>query len=355
MSSPGPFARRSSSARLWPLSRPQTCASLSALALFTLWLQVGHGGLTLLLLSTLVGAAAVGPPERSGVDHVVRTIRFALRSRWTHVEARRCEDTWDVTARGHCEVALYGLRHRGRLDLTGEDIALEEEIAELLERAALTETAQQLSWHLQVGEQHSAVTLALPRGLAPSPRWRRLEDPSEREDAALGVPSGWLFERWHYLRSDTDVAVVFMVVSSPQEMGASVLRELFPYGVAREASIVLRVESAQRASALAGRQSHRWRTNLALASLGGFRERATYEEASRTLHDREGAVARGRALLEVGIVLVLRATTHALLEEKVRRLRSDARRFGVRLERGNGRQALWYAAALPGSPGWKYL
>ena len=131
------------------------------------------------------------------------------------------------------------------------------------------------------------------------------------------------------------------------------LRRLGAPGRVRELSVQVRVESAQRAAAVVGRQAHRWRANLALASLAGFRQRATFEATSSRLDERERHVAAGRALAEVALFVVVRAANRSELEERVGELLVDARRSGVRLERGDGRHALWFCAQLPGAPSWR--
>jgi hypothetical protein len=112
------------------------------------------------------------------------------------------------------------------------------------------------------------------------------------------------------------------------------------------------VVAGVRAHRLAARAVHRVRSDDATSSAAGFRRSARSSRSFERLAQREVLVASGRALMSIGVFVVVGGTS---LEELDRRSAAVWRRAhdgGLRLERGRARQYEWYRAQLPGGPGW---
>jgi hypothetical protein len=346
MSELGAFSARSSTVGAARLSRPRVIViAMGALSLAA-WFSVAHRSVVALVVATAWCAASIGPRERSLAEIAARGIGFLTRSRWTKVATRRTDESVTIAARGQRRSQLFAFSHHGRLDLSGQDRAFDANVAALLERVA-SNGGGVVSWHLLSSNDRSTTLIALepgtrvPQGFSPLNGSVRL------------TRGSWLFERWRYVRDEAELIAVFSVTSSSAAMGEPVLRTLIPFASHREAAVLVRVSSSSRASSVVGRHTHRWRANVALAALGGFRQRASTESATQLLERREREVALGRALCEVEIFVTVRANTPRALERAARELREDARRVGARLERGDGRHALWFCAQLPGAVGWR--
>jgi hypothetical protein len=63
-------------------------------------------------------------------------------------------------------------------------------------------------------------------------------------------------------------------------------------------------------------------------------------------------VASGRALVRLGVFVVVGGSSLEELERHSAAVWRRAHDGGLRLERGRARQYEWYRAQLPGGPGW---
>ncbi len=344
MSDVGPFSAQATSATAIRSARARNVSIGLGSACALGFLVLPGREVVVALMSVACFAGAVGPAQRTGSHCVARLLKYVARSNWTKLSVSSTGQRCTICARGRSEVDLYEFVHRGRLDLSGGDRTLDSDMSALLERMA-AEGGGTVTWHLTTSPQGSTSTLALPAGTRPA-RSHLSSDAS-----AFDVASPWVLERWSYLRNAHEVMAIFSVVASRAQRTESVLRSLMPFGSGREASVVIHVVAAQRSNSVVGRHLHRWRANVALAGLGGFRQRASTDASTQLLSDRERDVALGRALCQVQVFITLRAGTRRELERAALALREDAHRVATRLERGNGRHALWLCAQLPGSPG----
>jgi hypothetical protein len=343
MSDLGPFSPHATAAAALGRSRARlaTCAVAGVTTTGFFILPARPVGAA--IAGALLFGAALGPRDRSGADYLARAASFWARSRWTKVSMTANAQRYNISARGRSEVDLYEFVHRGRLDLSGDDRTLDADIAGLLERVA-GEGGGTVTWHLSTRSNCSTSTLAVPAGTRPTRSFMS----TDADKVDFSGP--WILERWRYLRSAHEVLATFAVESSRAHPTEPVLRALMSFASDRDATVAIHVMAASRANSVVGRHSHRWRANVALANLGGFRQRASTDSATHLLDEREREVAQGRALCQVDIFITLRAPTRRQLEVAALALREDARRAATRLERGNGRHALWFCSQLPGSP-----
>ncbi len=346
----GPFDAGTSLTSLFDLSWARRATLAVSAGLLLWWILVAPHDPRVLVGVVVTAGVACGPRDRALVDHLHRLLAYVARSRWTYVAMRVENATWSTRARGHAEVVLGELVHRGRLDLSGVDEVIASEFAALMDRVAVADEPRQLSWHVTSDGDGLRTWLAAPASVGLPARWRTLEHLDADGPARS---AGWLYERWRYLRTPRGVAAVLQVRGTTSVAGVGALNALAPYGSSRDVSVVVRVAAASRSSAVVGRQVHRWRANAALASLFGFRHRAAAEITTSLLERRERAVATGTAVGQVDVFVVVRAPTRATLDEHVTALQRDARRVGTTLVRGDGRHAPWFCAHLAGGPGWR--
>jgi hypothetical protein len=331
------------------LSRVQwTCWGVVALA-GALWLADHRAGGSALALAVFATALAAGPSGRSLADRLATASAFVARGRWTFVSFVDDGREVVVVGRGKRHGAVSELDHRGRLDLSGRLEELARELAALMERLAAAGVGGRISWHLV---DDRVTILSTPLQFAPGGSWRPWA--ATRTAAAFGCcrgsDRGWLFERWRYLRTPTDVRCVFEVESLTAQGAAELFRRLAPLNSGRDVAVIVEVLAAAQGERMAGRQAHRWRADQSALTLAGFRHRAAQARRGDQLSRREGAVAEGRALGSLRAFIVVRAPTLSTLDDAVRSLRDDARRFGARVRRGDGRHATWFAATMPGAP-----
>jgi len=354
MSDGDPFAGRPVDRSLLALSRAQQFVLVGSLCLVGAWVVVTPRWPGTVFLAALLFSAGCGPDGRSGVDRAIRVVSYASRSRWTYVTVSDAGARLALSARGTSECVLGQLSHRGRLDLNGTDQEIVADGSALMDRLAASSGDRRLSWRLSDEPHGATTTLAVPVA-TPLPRSWTAVDPDDVVRTcglARGRRQGWLLERWGYLRtSDAVVAVFALRATTGGTHGA--LRGLVPYGSGRELVVHVVVSSTRAARRAVERQSHRWRANLALASLAGFRSRASSTTTSAALDHRELEIASGRALGQVAVFVVVRAATRIELERRAAALCHDAGSVGASLERGNGRHAAWFCAQLPGSPAWR--
>jgi hypothetical protein len=130
------------------------------------------------------------------------------------------------------------------------------------------------------------------------------------------------------------------------------LEHLLRCPVALDLSVHVEVIAGTKAHRLAARAVHRVRSDEITSSSAGFRRSARSSRSFERLVQRESLVAEGRALMRLGVFVVVGGTTLEELERRSAAVWRRAHDGGLRLERGRGRQCEWYRAQLPGGPGW---
>ena len=279
--------------------------------------------------------------------------RYVVRSHWFDLAVRELGDDVVLWARGEVAFRGYGLVHRGRLDLSGRDVTLAEDLAAAADAASAAKSGQHFSQHVLRRDDRTATLLALP-GEVPAPDGWQLDAMLARKAVGVdGATSLRLLERFTYVRAPETLVRVFRVrdfssVPRTRALLEQTLRSPVPFDLATHLDVV----SGARAQRLASRAVHRVRSDDVTSSSAGFRRTARSSRNYDRLAQREVLVASGRSLLRVGVYLVVRGDS---LEEVQRRgslVWRSAHDAGLRLERGRGRQLAWYLAQLPGGPGW---
>jgi hypothetical protein len=295
----------------------------------------------------LLGAAPAG--ESSVGERIALALGYLAR---THVTSVAIERDGGVVVHAGASVATrgYRLEHRGRLDLSGADVARARSLGGVIDALATAPSARHASLHVKREGDEVATVLCLESGRAPE-GWRRDDDAVAR---LLGVELAehlWLFERPGHLRSARAVARVLRVrdVSAASAPLLAALQR-----TSRDATVALHVDVFSEASARrhAERRSHAATSNEAAAGSLGFRETSrARRRVARTL-EREARVAEGRALVRLGVFVTVFAARLDELDDAVGEVLAAAREGGVVVDRGWGRQAQWFRFQLPGGPNW---
>ena len=299
-------------------------------------------------LVMLVAALPAGERVSAG-ERIALAVAYLSRS---HVSSVALERGDEVTVHATSSVATrgYALRHRGRLDLSGVDLELARSLAGTLDALATSPTGRHVSLHVRRDGDGVATLLCLGGGRAPE-GWRRDDDLLARVAGVELADHLWLLERLTYVRTAHEVCRVLRV----RDFSAATVPLLAGLQRGRdEATLALHVDVLDdvRARRRAERLSHAATSNEAAAGALGFRESsAARRRVARTLQ-RETRVAEGRALVRLAVFVTVRATRLEDLADAVEGAVHAARESGLVLERGAGRQARWFAQALPGGPGW---
>ena len=283
---------------------------------------------------------------RSLAERVSDGARFLARRRVVRVSVVRLGDDALITASATASLAPAALQHRGRLDLTDADRAVAGALAAALGDASERTGARHVSLHT---EPRRGTLLAAAPGSAPPPGWR-VDDGLLEVFAGLGdAREGLWLERWGYLRDEAGVARVWRVgdLTAASEWSlASLARPGLTVAVHLEALSSAR--SRRRSEMLV----HAERTDQIHDARIGRGRRARRQRDLARSRELEGDVAAGSPLAHLAVFVVARAPTLAALARRTAETESRARRLGLRLERGGGRQGPWFRAQLPGGPGW---
>lgn len=296
----------------------------------------------------LVAAAPAGEATSVG-ERAALAISYVLRQRFSSIVLER-DDAVLVHAGATVATRGYRLEHRGRLDLAGGDVDHARALAGTLDALATSPTGRHASLHVHHDDLEGATLLCLERGRAPE-GWRR-DDDLLAHVAGVGLAQHvWLYERLHYLRTNTAVARVLRV----RDLSAAnvpLLAGLQRTSASTTLSLHVDVFAETSARRRAERTSHAATSNEAAAGALGFRETSrARRRLARTLQ-REARVAEGRALVRLGVYVTVWAERLEDLEVAVGDVLARARESGVVLDRGWGRQATWFRFQLPGGPNW---
>jgi hypothetical protein len=336
------------------IRRHQAALVVVGLGLASAWLLRASAPLSELV--TGLALLACGAPVRDGQtlgEALIVTMRFLCRSRWHDVSVREFGDDVMLSAPNVTTFRAYELDHRGRLDLSGRDVTLAETLAALVDAASASSENQHISQHVMRRDSATTTLLSLPLETTVPDGWRRnaslaLTLIRTNDDSSLP-----LYERYSYLRTPEELLRVFRVrdFSSVPE-SKSLLEQLLRSPVALDLSVHVDVVAGVKAHRLAARAVHRVRSDDVTSSAAGFRRSARSSRSFERLAQREVFVASGRALMRIGVFVVVGGASLEELERRSAAVWRRAHDGGLRLERGRARQYEWYRAQLPGGPGW---
>jgi hypothetical protein len=308
------------------------------------------------ILAGLAFSACALPASdgRSIGEQCVVLLRYVTRSHWRTLNVRELGDDVVLWCGGEVAFRGYELSHRGRLDLSGRDVAIAESLAEFADAASAAKSGQHFSEHVVHAKDGVSTLLVLPVDASTPEGW------TPRNALALEVATGsndetamHLFERLTYVRTTRQLVRIYRVRDFsfvPQRRG--LLEQLLRSPVHVDVTLHVDVVGNVSAQRLASRAVHRVGSDDETTRSAGFRRTARISRNFDRLAQRERLVASGHSLLRVGVFVVVRAESLDVLRRRSSQVWRYAHDAGLRLDRGRGLQAPWYRAHLPGGPGW---
>jgi hypothetical protein len=341
-------------ARWIGVRRHQAVLVVIGFGLVSDWIMSAHAPVGELVVGVVLMASAA--PAGDGLtiaEYGFVIARYVMRAHWFEFTARELGGDIVLWARGEVTFRGYELVHRGRLDLSGRDVTLAEDLAGVADAASAARTGQHFSQHVVCQTSGTATLLALPGEAAVPEGWR--VNPSLARDV-LGVGDSItqrLLERFTYLRTPNEIVRVYRVrdfssVPRTRPLLEQTLRSSAPVDLA----VHLDVVAGAKAQRLAARAVHRVRSDDVTSAAAGFRRTARSSRNYERLAQREVLVAGGRSLLRLAVFLVVRGDSLDEVQRRAALVWRSAHDAGLRLERGRGRQLSWYLAQLPGGSGW---
>jgi hypothetical protein len=341
-------------ARWIGVRRHQAVLVVVGFGLVSDWIMSAHAPAGELVVGAFLMASAA--PAGDGLtvaEYALVAARYAMRSHWFELTARELGDDLVLWARGEVAFRGYELVHRGRLDLSGRDVTLAEDLAGLADAASAARSGQHFSQHVVSQTNAAAALLALP-GDVPVPEGWRLNAALARDVLGVGeATTQRLLERFTYLRTPDELVRVYRVrdfssVPRTRPLLEQTLRSSVPFDLA----VHLDVVAGAKAQRLTARAVHRVRSDDVTSTAAGFRRTARTSRNYERLAQREVLVASGRSLLRIAVFLVVRGDSFEEVQGRAALVWRSAHDAGLRLERGRGRQLAWYLAQLPGGSGW---
>jgi hypothetical protein len=301
----------------------------------------------------LMASAAPAGDGLTAAEYALGAVRYLARSHWFEFSARELGEDLVLWARGEVAFRGYELIHRGRLDLSGRDVAVAEDLAGLADAASAARNGQHFSQHVMHQTSATATLLALPVDIPAPEGW--CSNPALAR-GVLGVGDATaqrLLERFTYLRTPKELVRVYRVrdfssVPKTRPLLEQTLRSSVPFDL----SVHVDVVAGAKAQRLAARAVHRVRSDDVTSTSAGFRRTARSARNYERLSQREVLVASGRSLLRLGVFVTVRGDSFEEVQRRAALVWRSAHDAGLRLERGRGRQLRWYLAQLPGGSGW---
>ena len=321
-------------------------AGVGVLAHHPSYPEIALGVLLLVLAAPMSGGSSLG-------EVVATALCYLARSRWNYFTIREFDDDVLLFAPHDVAFRAYELDHRGRLDLSGRDVALAESLMALVDAASASSEDQHVSQHVMRRGAWATTMLSLPVSTPPPEGWRLRNSLAAQSVHLAGGSSLESYERFTYLRTDAELVRVFRVkdfsaVPESKSLLEHVLRTSGDVDVAVHVDVV----AGAKAQRMAARAVHQMRSDDVTTSAAGFRRAARTSRRFERLAQREVLVANGRALVRLGVFIVVSASSLEQLHHDCAVLWRRAHDGGLRLERGWGHQLDWFRAQLPGGPGW---
>jgi len=311
---------------------------------------MNRGPLVEVLLGAIVLGGAVPATEgRTVGEYGAVVLRFLTRRHWRESTIREFGLDVMLWSKGEVTFRGYRLRHLGRLDLSGRDVALTESLAALVDAASAARGPRHLSQHVHHRGNGGATLLALPADLSPPDGWVLDNELALEVLGAVADGNVRYLERFSYVRTPASLARVYRVRDfSAVPHSRPLLEQLLRAPSSADVSLHLDVVSGNTASRQAARAVHRVDSDDVSARAVGFRRSARSARSIERLSEREILVAQGRALIRVTVFVVVRAESLEALHDHSVAIWRHAHDAGLRLERGRGVQARWFHAQLPG-------
>jgi hypothetical protein len=341
-------------ARWIGIRRHQAVLIILGLGLASAWVMSAREPFVEVIAGLVLMACAVPSFDgRTIGEHGALAMGFLVRSRWSDINVREFGEDIVLWAHGEVSFRGYELVHRGRLDLSGRDIALAEALGSLADAASAARDGQHFSQHVVRKVADAATLLTLPTDVPVPDGWTQNNSLAlEVVGATDNAHSLQTFERFTYLRMREQLVRIYRVRDFSSVSPTRGLLEQILRSTTADLAVHVDVVAGAKAHRLAARAVHRVGSDDATSRAAGFRRTARSTRNFERLSQREALVAGGRSLLRVAVFVIVRGESLDALQERSALVWRQAHDAGLRLERGWGLQSRWYVAQLPGGPGW---
>ena len=264
---------------------------------------------------------ACSPQSSDGLTNgewLLLAAMYLLRTKWSHVQFSSNKNFIELVTSGRVTFSGYSLIHRGRLDLSGDDGALTNQLKAITSSLALSGVTSHVSLHILCGEEENQTLLCVPAGTFVPPDWKTCPELAALLIGALEPVD--VLERWGYTRTKDSLVRVIRLSDFSQASTNSAV--------------------------------HRISSDSAVTHEAGFRRTAQSERAFKRMRQREILVAQGLPLLRCAVYISICAPNQRELLKRSREVVSIAQDAGLRCQKGFARQAEWFRFQLPGGAGW---
>ena len=276
---------------------------------------------------------------------------YLLRTKWSRVQFSSNKNIIELVTSGRVTFSGYSLIHRGRLDLSGDDGALTNQLKAITSSLALSGVTSHVSLHILCGEEENQTLLCVPAGTFVPPAWKACPELAALLIGALEPVD--VLERWGYTRTkDSLVRVIRLSDFSQASTNNALLERLQTTGQPLDLSIHYDVLPIEKSQKIAARAVHRISSDSAVTHEAGFRRTAQSDRAFKRMRQREILVAQGLPLLRCAVYISICAPNQRELLKRSREVVSIAQDAGLRCQKGFARQAEWFRFQLPGGAGW---
>lgn len=288
---------------------------------------------------SIVGGGARWRGEWLG-ELAIRAIRFHTRSRFSSVEWSVDDSVLVITCRGQRTASIWRSEHRGRLDLRNEEQLEWGRVLRHVDAAAQRGVSENFSFHVR-GYMSWVATQSI-----------ELPPPWVNDSAAVAAElPRWIYESWNDVQTNDAFYRTFDIrdYRSTRDSAVDALSD-------REGRWSLHAHFFSTPHRGALRQSRRDRhaadAAMSWKVVRGVTSPATLNALRITRQHHEERVARGAALIDFRLCVVVKATSRQALNDVSRSLHDVATRHGIVLHAPRGDQARALIGSWPGASTW---
>jgi len=276
---------------------------------------------------------------------------YLLRSKWSVVQFSVKKNICELQTRGQTSFSGYSLNHRGRLDLSGGDATLTNQLKEITNSLALRGVKSHVSLHILCDVEENKTLLCVPVDTHLSLDWTVN---SGLVALLIGATSAVdVLERWGYTRTkESLVRVLRLTDFSQASLNNALLERLQTSRHPLDLSVHYDVLSIEKSQKISSRAVHAISSDSELSHEAGFRRTAQSDRAFKRMRQREILVAQGQPLLRCAVYVSVSAPNQRELQKRTREVVLIAQDAGLRCQKGLARQAAWFRYQLPGGDGW---
>lgn len=307
-----------------------------SITLFLGW-WTGFLSLPVMVLGAVTaGLGVVRWRGESVLELSVRAARFYVRSRFSAVESSIQGDYFVISCRGRHASRVWHSEHRGRLDLRDEEQSQWVTFLRQAEAASQRGSLTEFSYHVRGSHMWVATD-----GFDLVSPWV-----SDANAMNVDMPR-WIFESWRDVQSP-DCFYRTFEVRNFQISGENLVDAVNDRDGRWSFHAHFFPSSRVRALRRSRRDRHAADAAMSWQGLRGTSSPATLHTLRAIRHRHEEHVARGAALIDFRLSIVVRGASRQELEDACAALRRRVERHGISIHVTKGDQARALVASWPG-------